>query len=115
MVRDLHHYIGGARVDGTSGRFGDVYDPCRGAVQARVPLASADEVREAIASAEKGQPEWAAMNPQRRGRILLKFVDLVNENMDELARLLASEHGTTFADATVVWLPTWSVATTSYR
>jgi malonate-semialdehyde dehydrogenase (acetylating)/methylmalonate-semialdehyde dehydrogenase len=39
------------------------------------------------------------MNPQRRGRILLKFVDLVNENMDELATLLSSEHGKTFADS----------------
>src|SRR5207344_2959865 len=43
--------------------------------------------------------EWAAMNPQRRGRILLKFVDLVNEHMDELATLLSSEHGKTFPDA----------------
>ena len=39
------------------------------------------------------------MNPQRRGRILLKFVDLVNEHMDELATLLSSEHGKTFLDA----------------
>ncbi|BAS14700.1 methylmalonate-semialdehyde dehydrogenase [acylating] [Arthrobacter sp. Hiyo8] len=99
MVRELSHYIDGQRVDGTSTRFGDVYNPCTGEVQARLPLASADEVRNAIASAEKGQLEWGAMNPQRRGRILLKFVDLVNEHMDELATLLSSEHGKTFPDA----------------
>ncbi|GAB3277663.1 CoA-acylating methylmalonate-semialdehyde dehydrogenase [Sinomonas notoginsengisoli] len=99
MVRELTHYIGGARVDGTSGRFSDVYNPSTGEVQARLPLASKDEVSEAIANAEKGQAEWAAMNPQRRGRILLKFVDLANRHMDELAEMLSSEHGKTFADS----------------
>ncbi|MGJ9404226.1 CoA-acylating methylmalonate-semialdehyde dehydrogenase [Arthrobacter sp. KK5.5] len=99
MVRELTHYIDGQHAEGGSGRFGDVYDPCTGQVQARVPLATAEEVRNAVSSAEKGQIGWAAMNPQRRGRILLKFVDLVNQNIDELATLLSSEHGKTFPDA----------------
>ncbi|MCT9623932.1 CoA-acylating methylmalonate-semialdehyde dehydrogenase [Pseudarthrobacter equi] len=99
MVQELFHYIDGQRVEGISGRFSDVYDPCTGEVQARVPLASAEEVRNVISTAEKGQREWATMNPQRRGRILLKFVDLVNQNIDELATLLCSEHGKTFLDA----------------
>ncbi|KHL04015.1 CoA-acylating methylmalonate-semialdehyde dehydrogenase [Sinomonas humi] len=96
---ELSHYVGGQRVEGTSGRFGDIFDPCAGRVQGRVPLASADEVRGVIASAEKGQAEWAALNPQRRGRILLRFVDLVNAHIDELAELLSREHGKTLADA----------------
>src|SRR5215218_8745369 len=99
MVRDLSHYVDGQRVEGVSGRFGDVYDPCTGEVQARVPLASKEEVLNVIASAEKAQLEWGAMNAQRRGRILLKFVDLVNQNLEELAKLLSSEHGKTLADS----------------
>ena len=99
MARELSHYVDGQRIEGTSGRFGDVYNPCTGEVQARVPLASREEVANAISNAEKGQPGWAAMNPQRRGRILLKFVDLVNQHMDELAELLSSEHGKTFLDS----------------
>jgi malonate-semialdehyde dehydrogenase (acetylating)/methylmalonate-semialdehyde dehydrogenase len=99
MVRELSHYVAGRRMSGTSGRYGDVFDPCEGKVQSRVPLASREEVQNAVAAAEKAQPEWAAMNPQRRGRILLKFVDLVNQNIDELATLLSSEHGKTFADS----------------
>ncbi|WP_309108411.1 CoA-acylating methylmalonate-semialdehyde dehydrogenase [Arthrobacter sp.] len=99
MVRELGHYIDGHRVEGTSGRWGEVYDPCTGEVQARLALAAGEEVQRAIAGAEKAQPEWAAMNPQRRGRILLRFVELVNRNMDELAELLASEHGKTLPDA----------------
>ena len=99
MVRELSHYVSGRRISGTSGRYGDVFDPCEGKVQSRVPLASREEVQNAVAAAEKAQPEWGAMNPQRRGRILLKFVDLVNQNMDELATLLSSEHGKTIADS----------------
>jgi malonate-semialdehyde dehydrogenase (acetylating)/methylmalonate-semialdehyde dehydrogenase len=99
MVRELSHYIGGQHTAGTSGRFGDVFDPCTGRVQARVPLAGRDEVHNAAAAGVKAQEEWAAMNPQRRGRILLRFVDLVNRDMDALARLLSSEHGKTLADS----------------
>ncbi|MGG5172269.1 CoA-acylating methylmalonate-semialdehyde dehydrogenase [Pseudarthrobacter sp. J1738] len=97
--RQLSHYLDGKPQGGTFGRFGDVYNPCTGQVQAQVPLASREEVDAAVASAAKAQKVWAAMNPQRRGRILLKFVDLVNQNMDELATLLSNEHGKTFPDA----------------
>lgn len=99
MVRELSHFVGGHHAAGLSGRFGDVFDPCTGEVQARVPLAGRDEVQNAVAVAEKAQVEWAAMNPQRRGRIMLRFVDLVNRDIDGLARLLSSEHGKTLADS----------------
>ncbi|MGX5716045.1 CoA-acylating methylmalonate-semialdehyde dehydrogenase [Arthrobacter sp. MAHUQ-56] len=98
-MRELSHYVGGHHVRGTSGRFSDVFDPCTGRVQARVPLAGGSEVGDAVAAAGKAQPEWAATNPQRRARVLLRFVDLVNRNMDDLARLLSSEHGKTLADS----------------
>ncbi|WP_406271038.1 CoA-acylating methylmalonate-semialdehyde dehydrogenase [Nocardia sp. NBC_00881] len=99
MVRELTHFIGGQHVLGTSGNFGDVFDPNLGQVQARVPLASKSEVEAVIANAEAAQPEWAAFNPQKRARVLMKFLTLVQEEMDSLAALLSSEHGKTIADA----------------
>ncbi|GAA1470809.1 CoA-acylating methylmalonate-semialdehyde dehydrogenase [Corynebacterium felinum] len=99
MTREVHHYINGAIVQGTSGRFGDVYNPALGAVQAKVALATREEVTTAIDAAQAAQPAWAALNPQRRARILGKFVDLIRANMDELASLLSSEHGKVLADA----------------
>lgn len=99
MARELSHYVGGQQVAGSSGRFSDVFNPSTGEVQARLPLASRAETTAVIDNAEQAQLGWAATNPQRRARILLKFVDLVNENMDELAELLSSEHGKTFPDA----------------
>lgn len=99
MTKQLTHYVGGAHRPGTSGRFADVYNPSTGQVQAQVPLASADEVREVIANAAEAQVKWAATNPQKRARILHRFVDLVNQNADELAEMLSLEHGKTVADA----------------
>jgi malonate-semialdehyde dehydrogenase (acetylating)/methylmalonate-semialdehyde dehydrogenase len=97
--RDIHHFINGKAVPGGSGRFGDVYDPNTGEVQAKVALASVKELDEAVAIAKAAQPDWAAVNPQRRARVMFKFKQLLEENMDELAVLLSSEHGKVVADA----------------
>ena len=99
MVRELTHFIGGKHVAGTSGRFADIYDPNIGQVQARVPLASREELSAAVDNAAAAQIGWAATNPQRRARVFMRFVDLVNQHMDELARLLSSEHGKTIPDS----------------
>ena len=96
---DYGHFIGGKRVAGTSGRYADVFEPMTGEVTGRVALASIDEVRAAVANASAAQPAWAAVNPQRRARVFMKFLDLIHKNMDELAELLAREHGKTVPDA----------------
>ncbi|WP_227998770.1 CoA-acylating methylmalonate-semialdehyde dehydrogenase [Nocardia australiensis] len=99
MVRELTHFIGGQHVAGGSGKFGDVFDPNLGEVQARVPLASKTEVEAVIANAAEAQQVWAAFNPQKRARVLMKFLSLVQDEMDSLAALLSSEHGKTIPDA----------------
>ncbi|MEU6056818.1 CoA-acylating methylmalonate-semialdehyde dehydrogenase [Streptomyces sp. NPDC047097] len=99
MVRELTHFIGGKHTPGTSGLYADVHDPNTGEVQARVPLAGREETLAAIADAEAAQPEWAAWNPQRRARVMLRFLQLIEGERESLARLLSSEHGKTVADA----------------
>ncbi|MBT8454721.1 MAG: CoA-acylating methylmalonate-semialdehyde dehydrogenase [Rhodobacteraceae bacterium] len=98
-MEELTHYINGARVAGASGRFADVFNPATGEVQARVPLASKDELDAAVAKAAAAQPAWAATNPQRRARVLMEFVRLLNRDMDKLAEALSREHGKTLPDA----------------
>ena len=99
MLREIAHFIGGRSVTAESGRFADVYDPNTGEVQARVPLASLADVEAAISDAAAAQPGWAAQNPQKRARVMMRFVELINRDMDKLARLLSSEHGKTVPDA----------------
>jgi malonate-semialdehyde dehydrogenase (acetylating)/methylmalonate-semialdehyde dehydrogenase len=98
-MREIGHFVGGKAVKGASGRYADVFNPSTGEVQAHVALASRAEVEAAIASAEAAQPAWAATNPQRRARVLFKFLELCNKEYDSLAALLSSEHGKTIADS----------------
>jgi malonate-semialdehyde dehydrogenase (acetylating)/methylmalonate-semialdehyde dehydrogenase len=98
-LQELTHFIGGRHVSGTSGRFGDVFNPATGEVQARVPFANRAEVERAVAAARQSFPEWSRVNPQRRARVMIAFKTLVEENMDELAQLLSREHGKVIADA----------------
>ncbi|MBR9824607.1 MAG: CoA-acylating methylmalonate-semialdehyde dehydrogenase [Alphaproteobacteria bacterium] len=99
MSREIHHFVNGKEFVGGTGRFGDVFNPSTGEVQARVQFADAAEIDAAIQGAKKGQAEWAAMNPQRRARVLMKYKMLVEAEMDSLAALLSSEHGKVIADA----------------
>src|ERR1700754_624273 len=98
-MRSIGHFIGGKEVKGTSGRTADVFEPMTGEVQAKVALASKAELRAAVENAKAAQPEWAAANPQRRVRVLMKFLELVARDNDSLAELLAREHGKTLPDA----------------
>jgi malonate-semialdehyde dehydrogenase (acetylating)/methylmalonate-semialdehyde dehydrogenase len=98
-MKEIGHFIGGKRVAGKSGRFADVYNPSTGEVQAKVALATQDEVRAAVENAAAAQPKWAAENPQKRARVMMKFIDLVNAEKEELAQMLSSEHGKTVPDS----------------
>jgi len=99
MTTQIPHFIDGQRTAGTSTRTADVLNPSTGEVQAQVPMASTAEVDAAVAIAVEAQKQWAAWNPQRRARVMMKFVELVNKNADELAELLSLEHGKTVADS----------------
>ena len=97
-MRTIDHFIlGGACAAGT--RFGDVFDPNSGAVQARVPLGDASVLERAVQAALAAQPAWAATNPQRRARVMFEFKRLVEANMDALAHMLSIEHGKVIADS----------------
>lgn len=96
---NLSHFIGGRRVEGASGRFGDVFDPATGACAARVPLASAAELQKAIESAQAAFPGWSATPPLRRARVMFRFKELVERDSEQLVRMVTAEHGKVLSDA----------------
>src|SRR5271168_2739711 len=99
MTAQIPHFIDGQRTAGQSGRTAEVFDPSTGQVQALVPMGGKSDVDAAVASAAQAQQEWAAFNPQRRARVMMRFIQLVNEHLDELAETLSREHGKTLPDA----------------
>ena len=98
-MREITHFIDGVSVTGTSGRYGEVFNPNTGEVQARVALATPAELDLAVQAAVRAQRSWAAVNPQRRARVMFEFKRLVEARMQELAELLSSEHGKVVADS----------------
>ena len=97
-MRQLDHFIvGGASAP--AARTHKIWNPSTGEVQAEVPLGDAALLDRAVTAAKKVQPEWAATNPQRRARVMFEFKRLVEANKQELAELLASEHGKVVDDA----------------
>ena len=98
-MKTIGHFIDGERVDGTSGRFKDIFDPNTGAVQAQVAMATPGELDAAVESAAKAQVAWANTNPQRRSRVLFEYKARVEAEMDNLAAMLSSEHGKVLADS----------------
>jgi malonate-semialdehyde dehydrogenase (acetylating)/methylmalonate-semialdehyde dehydrogenase len=97
-MRKIDHFIGGASY-ASGERQGEIFDPNQGNVQAHVNLGTSADLAKAMDNARAAQPAWAATNPQRRARVMFKFKELVEANMEPLAHLLSSEHGKVIADA----------------
>jgi len=100
-VRQLSHFIDGQHAAGTSGQFGDVFDPADGRVAARVPFANAADVAAAVAAAKAALPAWSETPPLKRARCMFKFKQLLDEHHDELAELVTRDHGKLFSDSHV--------------
>jgi malonate-semialdehyde dehydrogenase (acetylating)/methylmalonate-semialdehyde dehydrogenase len=98
-MRELEHHIGGKSIAGTSGRYGPVFDPARGVQTARVPLASASEVRAAVDVATEAAAEWGAGSLSARAAVLFRLRDLVSRAAPDLAKAVTAEHGKVLSDA----------------
>ena len=98
-VRDIGHFIGGLPRPGESGRASDVYDPARGVVAGRVALAGASEVALAVEAAREAFRPWAETSPLKRARVLFRFKQLIERDIERLAGFITAEHGKVLSDA----------------
>jgi malonate-semialdehyde dehydrogenase (acetylating)/methylmalonate-semialdehyde dehydrogenase len=99
MSNVVNHYVNGQVVEGKSGNFGDIYNPALGEIVRKVAFADEAEVRAAVAAARDAFPAWAAVPPLRRARVMFRFKQLLEDNIDELAAIVTEEHGKTVTDA----------------
>ena len=99
MDQQINHWIDGKIKISDSGRYGDVFDPSTGIVQAKVALASANEVDEAVKNSNEAFKTWSKTPPLKRARVMFKFRELLETNMKKLAKIVTSEHGKILSDA----------------
>ena len=98
-MRTINHFIGGKEVAGNSGRTADVFNPATGEVQAKVALATAQEVDAAVKNAQAAFPGWANTPALTRARIMFKFKQLAEENAEKIVAMITAEHGKVLSDA----------------
>ncbi|MEJ2632644.1 MAG: aldehyde dehydrogenase family protein [Acidihalobacter sp.] len=98
-LQTIHHYINGRAVEDTGARRAPVYNPATGEHSAEVALASAVQTRAAIDAAEAALPGWAGTTPLRRARVMFRFKQLLEDNLDRVAECVTREHGKVLSDA----------------
>jgi malonate-semialdehyde dehydrogenase (acetylating) / methylmalonate-semialdehyde dehydrogenase len=98
-ITRIPHWIGGARVEGTSGRSGPVYNPATGAQSGAVDLASGEEVDAAVRSAAAAFPAWRATSIAKRAELFFAIRELFHARREDLAKILTAEHGKVLSDA----------------
>ncbi|KQT11315.1 CoA-acylating methylmalonate-semialdehyde dehydrogenase [Ramlibacter sp. Leaf400] len=96
---EVAHFIDGQLRTGAGQRTQAVFNPATGAQARQVRLAAEEDVAAAVASAARAFPKWSDTPPIRRARVLLKFLELMNQHKDELAAMITAEHGKVFSDA----------------
>ena len=97
-MQQINHFINGA-LTGPSERQGPVFNPALGEQTAQVSLASTAEVQQAVEAARLALPDWMETSPLNRARVLFRFKMLLEERLDELAKIISAEHGKVFEDA----------------
>jgi malonate-semialdehyde dehydrogenase (acetylating) / methylmalonate-semialdehyde dehydrogenase len=99
----VQNAVNGQRVTSPSSRNAAIFNPATGEQIGQVPLSSDEEINEAVAVAKQAQVAWGALPPAKRARVMHRFLDLLNKNIDELAREISREQGKTHEDAIGEW------------
>lgn len=98
-MQSIHHYINGQHVKSEGSNCCAIFNPATGEQTAELSLATVGDVGTAVKSAAAAQPAWAAVPPVRRARVIMRFLQLLNDNVEELALLISQEHGKVLDDA----------------
>ena len=95
----IEHFVNGKKFLGDSKKTSKVFNPATGEQTAEVKLASTKDMDIAVEAAKAAFVSWSKKPPLQRARVLFKFKELIEENFEELAKIIVSEHGKVFDDA----------------
>src|ERR1700758_3378006 len=98
-ITKLTNYINGQWTDSHAAEWRDVVNPATGEILTSVPLADAAEVNTAVEAAARAFPEWRRTPPEDRIQPLFKLKMLLEEHIDDIARIITTENGKTFTEA----------------
>ncbi len=99
MTKLIQHFINGKVTQGTSDKKGDVFNPATGEIISQVAYANQQDINQSISAAKAAFPAWSNTPASKRARIMFKYKELLEKNLDELAILVSNEHGKLLNDA----------------
>ena len=98
-MNKIENYIHGKKVESKSKDELSVFDPSTGEECSKVALSNQEDFEKVIQSSKSGFLKWSNFTPLKRSRILSKYKELIEKNIDEIASIVSKEHGKTFKDA----------------
>ena len=96
---ELQNYVNGGWRRSATAEYANVTNPATAEVLARTPLSTNADVDGAVQAAADAFPAWRRTPPGERIQYLFKLKNLLEEHVDEIARLTTQENGKTFAEA----------------
>ena len=98
-MNSIEHFINGKIAKGSSKKTSKVFNPATGEQTSEVNLASKADVDLTVQKAKQAFTDWGRKPPAQRARIIFKFKELIEKNLDEITKLIVSEHGKVYEDA----------------
>jgi malonate-semialdehyde dehydrogenase (acetylating)/methylmalonate-semialdehyde dehydrogenase len=95
----LQNYVGGKWAAAGAADFVDVHNPAMGTVIAKTPLSTRADLDAAVQAAARAFPAWRDTPVVQRSRAMFRFVNLLEQHSDEIARTVTTEHGKTLDEA----------------
>jgi malonate-semialdehyde dehydrogenase (acetylating)/methylmalonate-semialdehyde dehydrogenase len=95
----LQNYVGGKWVPAQAREFVNVHNPALGTVIAKTPLSTRADLDAAVQAATRAFPAWRDTPVVQRARTLFRFVELLEQHFEEIARTVTTEHGKTIDEA----------------
>ncbi len=99
MVKKAGYCVYGEWRESKTEKYQDITNSSTGEVMAQVPCCTADEVEDAIASAQAAFPEWSRLSLSKRQQFMFKWRDILYEHKEELSQICAMELGKTIDEA----------------
>tara|TARA_X000000950_G_scaffold273195_1_gene356734 strand:- start:942 stop:2432 length:1491 start_codon:yes stop_codon:yes gene_type:complete len=98
-MKKIENYIDGNKNKGDSSQYLSVDDPSTGETISEVILSNINDFEKTVTSSLKAYEEWSNVTPLKRSRIISKYKELIEKDIENLAKIISQEHGKTLDDA----------------
>ncbi len=98
-MKKVNNFIDGKSINGNSDKYLDIIDPSKGEIISQVILSNQNDYNDVVVSSIKAFKEWSQVTPLKRSRVISKYKEFIEKDLENIAKLVSQEHGKTLEDA----------------